>query len=207
MTREEVQKLLMGITATFPNFHVEDKTATIDTWLMLLEEYSYIDIQLAFKSYVRSNNSGFAPSVSQLIHEIDKPQELATMSDSQAWSIVRLAIGRSVYNSKEEFEKLPPVIQRAVGSAEQLHYWACDENYNDGVVMSLFQRNYREVCKRQTEFRKLPTEMQLRIEQFIDNCPKIEGGALLIGNNEMQTKAENEEPLGTYAKRVEELMK
>ena len=207
MTRDDVVKLLMMIQATFPNFRVENKTETVNSWLFFLEEYDSNEIVLALKSYVKSNNSGFAPSCSQLIAELDKPKEVAQMDISQAWSLVRTAIGKSTYNSLAEFEKLPPTIQKAVGSASVLYNWATDENYNEGVVMSLFEKNFKAIQKRELDYQKMPTEMQLRVEQFMKKCPRLESGALLIGSIDAPTETDNEEPIGTYTKRVEDLLK
>lgn len=195
MTREDVQKLLMMITATFPNFKVENKTETINSWLYFLGEYDSNEVVLALKSYVKSNSSGFAPSCSQLIAELEKPRELAQMDGAEAWSLVRKAIGRSTYNSQAEFDKLPPTIQKAVGSANILYSWAVDENYAEDVVMSLFLKNLKSVQQRESQFRRLPSEMQLRVEQFIEQCPKLEDNTLLIGNFSTDTTEQAAEPI------------
>ncbi len=181
MTGEEVIKLLMIMTATYPNFKVDNKTETAKAWLILLEEYDSKQIFEAFKNYVKSNGSGFAPSVAQLIHETQKVNELATMSEAEAWSIVRNAIGKSAYNSQREFDKLPSDIQRAVGSAEQLHLWAVDENYNDGVVMSLFQRNYKTTIQRTLDENRLSSESRLRLENLRQQNTVEDNHTLYIG--------------------------
>ena len=184
MTRDDVVKLLMMIQATFPNFKVENKTETVNSWLFFLEEYDSNEIVLALKSYVKSNNSGFAPSCSQLIAELDKPKEMAQMDIASAWSLVRTAIGKSTYNSQTEFDKLPPTVQKAVGSASVLYSWATDENYNEGVVMALFEKNFKTIQQRELQFDKMPTEMQLRVEQFIEKAQMLEDNTLLIGSKE-----------------------
>ncbi len=183
------------ITATFPNFKVENKTETINSWLYFLGEYDSNEVVLALKSYVKSNSSGFAPSCSQLIAELEKPRELAQMDGAEAWSLVRKAIGRSTYNSQAEFDKLPPTIQKAVGSANILYSWAVDENYAEDVVMSLFLKNLKSVQQRESQFRRLPSEMQLRVEQFIEQCPKLEDNTLLIGNFSTDTTEQAAEPI------------
>ncbi len=166
MDRQEVQQLLMMIATAYPNFKVENKTQTIDTWLLSLEEYNAQDALTEYKSYVKTSNIDFAPSVSRLIGEIEKLNELAAIDDVTGWDMVRKAISRSAYNSKAEFEKLPEIIQRAVGSANQLFLWATDENYNESVVMSVFQKNYRTIKDRADAERKLPTESKIKLEQL-----------------------------------------
>lgn len=204
MTREETIKLLMVIQATFPNFKVEDKSTTVDAWLMMLEEFNVNDVYLAFKSYCKSSNSGFAPSVSQIINELEKPKELAVMDEAKAWDMVRKAIMRSTYHSQEEYDSLPPTIQKAIGSANMLYCWATDEHYSDGVISSQFLKNYRQVCQRQKDYERLPKELQLRVEGYIERLPQLGDGAVLLGNPEPVAKVENPEPIGTYSKRLED---
>lgn len=201
MTREDTIKLLMVIQATFPNFKVEDKTTTVDAWLMLLEEYDVNDVYLAFKSYCKSNNSGFAPSVSQIISELEKVGDLAQMDDATALAKFRKALSRSTYHSQEEFDKLEPTLQKAIGSADMLHFWATDENNKVSVIESNFLNNYRQVCKRQKEYRKMPKELQARVEQFIEQVPKLDNNTLLIGT---AAPIQEVEPVtdGNYSERV-----
>ena len=211
MTREETIKLLMVIQATFPNFKVEDKTTTVDAWLMMLEEYDVNDVYLAFKSFCKSNNSGFAPSVSQLINELEKVGDLAQLDDATALAKFRKALSRSAYHSQEEFDRLEPTLKKAIGSAEMLHFWATDENNKVSVIESNFLNNYRQVCKRQKEYRKMPKELQIRVETFIEKVPQLDSNTLLIGtlepNLEPNSEVNVDTDTGAYMKRLEEAFK
>lgn len=164
MTREEIQGLLAMVQATYPNYNPPSKTAAVNAWAMALEEYSANEVAMAFKTYMKTNTSGFAPSPGQLIekiHTITQPQELNEM---EAWALVSKAIRNSSYNSESEYAKLPPVVQNAVGMPSQLRQWALDESYSEGVVMSQFQRCYRIELKRQEQFQKLPSDVRMLIQ-------------------------------------------
>lgn len=160
MTREETQKLLAIISAIYPNFKVQDKSATVEAWHLMLSEYSYQDMSIALKIFVNTSGKGFAPSVDQLIAMTRKPSELTQMSEGEAWALVNKAIGRSLYYAEEEFAKLPQEVQRAVGSAEQLRTWAVSTDYNGSVVSSNFMRAYRTVCERKQMVESLPAEVR-----------------------------------------------
>lgn len=67
MTREEVQDLLAMVQATYPNYNPPSKTAAVNVWYMALEEYSADEVAMAFKAYMKTNTSGFAPAPGQLI--------------------------------------------------------------------------------------------------------------------------------------------
>lgn len=180
MERQDVQELLMMITTTFPSFKVQNKTATIDSWFFFLNEYDKNDILLALKSFVKTSGSEYAPNPSQLIEELEKVHELAQTDCSEAWAMVRKAIGRGTYHAQDEFNKLPETIKKAVGSADMLYCWATDPNYSEGVIMSQFKDNYKRILEREKEYRRLPSELQARIGQYVEKVPKLEDGAIMI---------------------------
>lgn len=160
LTKEETKKILYIMYNCFQNFRPKNIVETTEVWEMMLSDYTYQQISVALKSYILSDTSGFAPTIGQLVdmvHSVSKPQELNEM---EAWALVSKAIRNSGYRYTEEFLKLPAIIQRAIGTPEQLHIWAIDEDYNETVVMSNFQRSYRLVLMQKDENAKLPSEAQ-----------------------------------------------
>ena len=89
MERENVKKLLGMMALHFSNFKLDNPAATVDAWYMILKDYSDEDIMMAYKTYVTSNTSGFAPSISQLIRLINVPVDMARDSVSEAWAHIR----------------------------------------------------------------------------------------------------------------------
>ena len=165
MTREELQDFPAMIQAAYPNFNPPSKTAAVNVWMLALEEYEEKAVHIAFKLYMQTNTSGFAPVPGQIIEKIytmTAPQELNEM---EAWSLVSKAIRNSGYNSVEEFANLPPLVQKAVGLPSQLRTWALDENYNEEVVSSNFIKCYRNELARQRELQKIPQNVRNLIEK------------------------------------------
>lgn len=163
LTKEEMKKIMRIMCNCFQNFRPSNIAETTDVWGMMLSDYTYQQISVALKSYILSDTSGFAPTIGQLVdmvHSVSKPQELNEM---EAWALVSKAIRNSGYRYTEEFLKLPAIIQRAIGTPEQLHIWATDEDYNETVVMSNFQRSYRMTLLSKTENMKLPSDVQRMI--------------------------------------------
>lgn len=168
MTRDETKKLMMMMQVSYPNFKVDDKTATVNVWTMALGDFDYKYVEMAFMSYLRTNTSGFAPAPGQLIEiirNICKPEEL---TDLEAWSLVRKAISNSGYNSVDEFSKLPEHVKRAVGSPGQLRNWALDSEYNEQVASSNFMRTYRALSERRAERDKYPENVKALMDRV--NC-------------------------------------
>lgn len=165
MTFNESMKLIAVLMATYPNYNPADEELAAKIWADVTEEYSYKQVDTALKNYMRTNTSGFAPVPGQIIdmiHIMTQPRELNEM---EAWSLVSKAIRNSGYHSVEEFNKLPPPVQRAVGLPDQLMTWALDEDYNETVVCSNFIRSYREVLLQRKEISKLPSEARRILEK------------------------------------------
>lgn len=165
MTREETKTILEVIDSTYMNFRVEDPKKTLDAWHFFLSDYDYNRIAIALKTYVATTGTGFPPSVDQLIAIANKPMEYNQTTEADAWALVYKALCNSGYNSREEFEKLPPLVQKAVGSSEQLHRWAIDPNFNHGVESSNFKREYNRLQQQEQQLQKMPVEMRSMIEQ------------------------------------------
>ena len=144
------------LQGAYPNFNPPNKTVAVNAWKMALEDYEEKQAHLAFKLYMQTDTSGFAPAPGQIIDKIHGLTQPSELNEMEAWSLVSKAIRNSGYNSVEEFAKLPPLVQKAVGLPDQLRTWALDENYNEQVVMSNFQRAYKIELQREKELQKIP---------------------------------------------------
>ena len=90
--------------------------------------------------------------MSQIINGIYKSVEQDTLSDSEAWSMVRKAIGDGNYHAEERFNDLPEIVQKAVGSPSMIRSWAmADSNEVSTVIASNFQRAYKQIVQREQE--------------------------------------------------------
>ena len=155
----------MTIQTFYPNYQVENKEFTINAWYSIIGDCDYKPIEKALRAYITTDTSGFAPSIGQLInklHEVQSPQELNEM---EAWLLVSKALRNGTYGAIEEFNKLPPLVQKAVGSPDNLRNWAqTDSESIENVVQSNFMRTYRTVVNRAKEYRKMPKDIQALIE-------------------------------------------
>lgn len=166
MTREETKKIVMIIASTYPNWHPADMSFTVDAWALMLESFNYQQIAAALKAFILSNTSGFAPAVGQLIGLLDRIGGSQEPSEMEAWSLVSNALRRSTYYAESEFEKLPEIVQKAVGSPSMLRNWAqSDMESVESVIQSNFMRTYRQVIARSRERRKIPQNVFEVLEQ------------------------------------------
>lgn len=170
MTREEAKKILMIIQTSYPNWHPADLSFTVDTWTIMFEGYEYAEVSTALKTYILADTSGFAPSIGQLVDKIhslrERTGEGKALGELEAWSLVYKAICNSNYHAEEEFAKLPPVVQRAVGSPENLKEWAqMDTDTVQSVEQSHFVRGYRLALEQEQQDAKLPQEVKAMLKQ------------------------------------------
>lgn len=166
MTRDETKKIVMIIASTYPNWHPADMSFTVDVWASVLESFSYQQISAALKAFILSDTSGFAPSVGQLIGLLDKVGNGQELSEMEAWSLVSNALRRSTYYAELEFEKLPEIVKKAVGSPSMLRNWAqTDMQSVENVVQSNFMRTYRQELAKSREMRKIPQNIRAILEQ------------------------------------------
>lgn len=163
MTRDEVKEIIMIMTYTYSNYKPADITATVDTWTAILASYQFEHIRAALHSYILSDTKGFAPTPGQLIDKI--PVQSFDMTEMEAWGMVNKALSNSNYHAKEEFDKLPLVVQKTLGRFEVLQEWAGMEiDTVQSVIQSNFIRNYRTVLQREKERNKLPTRLREILE-------------------------------------------
>ena len=180
MTRENTVDLIRSIVSLYPNWKPENLTETVNAWHWALEEYPAAIVKAALQIYVKTNNTGFAPSVSQIIGCMHKPSEVEQLSEGEAWNMVKRAIQDSAYHSEERFNELPPIIQRCVGSANMLFQWGqTDSDTVNTVIMSNFQRTYRAVLSKQDFNNKVPEQISDVVKGLAD---KLSGERMIEGH-------------------------
>lgn len=161
MTREETMKILSVIGIFYPNYKPSNKELVVSAWHDVLADLSYAQISTALSIYARTNTSGFAPTPGQLIDCISIKED----SPEEAWAMVSKALSNGIYGFREEYDKLPPMIQKAVGRAENLREWAMmDSSTVQSVIHSNFLRAYNAQADRETTLKKLPQALREMIE-------------------------------------------
>lgn len=175
MTREETVKIIRIMCDSYPNYKPNNISETVDVWCMMLEDYNYNQISVALKAYVTSDTSGFAPSIGELIAKIQMISQPQELNEMEAWSLVSKALRNGTYGAVEEFSRLPPTVQEAVGNPDNLRNWATsDYKAIETVIQSNFIKTYRSVTSRAEEIKRVPAEIQKLIEKVNKNSLKAQ---------------------------------
>ena len=161
MTREETTKIIFMMKSAYPKtyekFSEFDFKNMIDMWAFCFEDFDFNRIFLALKAYITSNTTGFPPVPGQLIQLATQSEPKNEMTSTEAWALVYKAICNSNYNSEAEFERLPELCKKAIGSAATLRELAAmDSNTVISVEGSHFKRNYETLAQRQRDYEKIP---------------------------------------------------
>ena len=186
MTRDETIRIMSVLRGAYPGFYRginrKEADATVNLWQTVFADEPYEQVSMAVLALIKSRTSTFPPvpgDVSEKLQELFSPQK---MTELEGWSLVQKALRNSLYNAKEEYDKLPPAVQRAVGDPGQLRRWAqSPEDELETVVASNFQRSYRVVQKRELEFAQLPQSARDKIQALTDlvTKPMLDDGAQL----------------------------
>ena len=173
MNREDTVRLLTLLKAVYPHSFRDMTKPDAEAVLMLWQRmFSGDDPALVFAAVdalIASRTVGYSPTpgeVKEQMQRLKKPDELDELA---AWALVSKACSNGLYGYREEYAKLPPEVQRAVGAPEQLREWAkMDVDTVQSVVASNFQRNYRTTQARQKELEKLPENVRSMLTGLAD---------------------------------------
>lgn len=168
MERNEVLQIMAVLRGAYPQFYRDltrkEAEDTVNLWHAMFADDDAVLVGAAVKAIIVSDTREFPPNigiVKEKMREMTQPKEL---TEAEAWALVSKAVRNSIWDSKEEFDKLPPDIQKLVGSPSQLREWAMmDSGALHSVVASNFQRSYKVIQKRNREEQKLPGDIRRMI--------------------------------------------
>ena len=176
MEREQFKIIVKALKAVFadPKF-IADKDA-FEVWFALLEDLPYNVANMATQAYMQSEKFPPTPSdIRKYASKITAPKT-DDMSELEAWGLVAKALKNGYYGAEEEFEKLPPLIQRTLGNPARLREMAqLDSSEVETVEQSHFIRNYRTLLESSKRSAQLQPNLLSQIEVVRqENTPMLE---------------------------------
>ena len=161
MTKKEANRILALLNTNYPDtfkdLSDDAYRMKVDLWAMQFKEEPFDLVSAAVMAHISNSTDRFAPNVGQIKAQIWDLTHQTDLTDAQAWALVQKAIRNSAYNSVEEFEKLPPLAQKVVGSPSNLREWGqMSSDTVNSVVSSNFMRGYRTIMEREVALEKTP---------------------------------------------------
>lgn len=174
MDRTETIKILAVLKAAYPHAFKDmtkiDAEAMLSLWGRMFRDNSYAEVNTAIAALISTRTVGYSPTIGEVKEQILKLKNHDLLDEGQAWALVSRACRNGSYGYREEFEKLPPEIKRAVGAPEQLKAWAAmDAETVESVVASNFRKTYRIQAERDKETAMLPAEVKQMLSGITRN--------------------------------------
>lgn len=168
MDRLETADILAVLKAAYPQFYnglsPKEANKIVDLWAEMFKDEPVMVVAVAVKAMIASRTNTFPPNIGEVKEQITKMRMPKEMTAAEAWTLVYRAIANSGYNAKEEYDRLPPTIQRLVGSPQQLREWGMmNAETVQSVVASNFQRSYTVRIKSDREYMALPSDIKQMI--------------------------------------------
>lgn len=169
MNQTDTLKILAILKCAYPSFYkgltAKDANNTVALWTDMFAQDDPAQVAAAVKALIATDEKGFPPHIGAVKAKLRILTNPGEMSEAEAWNFVRKAIKRGLYNSNDEFGKLPKMIQRLVGSPSQLREWAMmDEDIVQSVVASNFQRSFRARQSSEREYQMLPPDVKSLVD-------------------------------------------
>lgn len=193
MTRDDVLEMLSILKAAYPtSFQVNGKSmppkdaeALVKLWTRQFAGEDADAVRAAVDNLISTRTVGYSPTVGEIKDQLHRLRTVNEINDGEAWYMVEKACRRGLYNAREEFDKLPPAVQAAVGGPEQLKAWArMDEETVNSVVASNFRKTFRTVQTREREKALMPPEVRAFVAGIAE---KMALGSGTVENKEIPT--------------------
>ena len=139
---------------------------TTNAWYMCLKDLADCDVELAVLRWMQT--SPFTPKPADIRSMVQRNTETAEdqMGAEAAWVLVRRAVQNSNYHAAEEFDALPELIRKAIGSPENLKEMAVmDTDEFETVEKAQFARDYRAATERSREDQRMSEPLRRLISE------------------------------------------
>ena len=187
MTREETLMIMSVLKAAYPAYYRDmkrgDAEAVVSLWTEMFKDEPAQVVAVAVKAHIASDVKGFPPHIGAIKDAIVKIKAPDQMTALEAWNVVRkeirgasMSLSSRVFangvlsdktSAEVNFDRLPPILQRIVGSPSQLAQWAdMSTEIIDSVVASNFQRSYNARAAHEREFLTLPADVRGMMDQI-----------------------------------------
>ena len=163
MNTEETARILSTVAVVYPSIRDRDFRLLTQIWQQVFAAVPYEQVNRALGAFLASDTKGFPPTPGALNAYIRGPTE------NQAWAMLFRAVSRGLYNSAEEYAKLPEDIREIVGSPQMLYEWSqLSTGEMNTVIAPGFRRSWRarqELKREMAPFLRLEEAESPRLEE------------------------------------------
>lgn len=156
MTIQETKKIMAVLQVAFPSYYrglsKEDALAAVNLWTEMFASDDYPAVAAAVKALIATQTAGYPPTIGAVKEKLAALREPERMTAQEAWALAAKAAAGDL-----AWDKLPPMVQRAIGSPNILRDWGMiDIDTFNTVIYSQFLKAYGAYDKREQELAVLP---------------------------------------------------
>ena len=168
MDKRETARIMAIVYEAYHFFYkdsTDQKAATaINLWHNMFKAETYELVEAAVYAHIAK--SEHPPTVAHIKKEINFLTNPNQLTETEAMNMILNAASNSLYNAAEEFNKLPAMLKKLVGSPGQLREYALmDSKTMNSVITSNLSRSYKVLVNRETSLQALPDISKLYLEQ------------------------------------------
>ena len=161
MTKDEIKKTIAYLRTAYKGFCEDmDLTAVINIWHDQFKEEDVHVVWEATRNYTRS--SEYPPTIAGIYEQINLIKQEQT--DADMWELISKAARNSTYGSAEEFEKLPDVCKKFVGSPAGLKDLG---QLDAGTLQTVVKSQFIKTAPKIREHRNVQTGLPAEVRQAI----------------------------------------
>ena len=162
MTKDDTKKMIMYLRTAYKGF-CEDMNLTdvVNVWYDAFKDEDVRVASEATRNYTM--RSQYPPTIAGIQEQIDLLKSKDT--DTELWALIVKAAKNSTYGAAEEYEKLPEVCQKFVGSPTALKdFGQIDPGTLQTVVKSQFIKTAPKIREHTNTQNGLPDSVRAVIE-------------------------------------------
>jgi len=178
LTREETATMLTLLRVSYPNFYSKMKKTDMEMVLALWTDMFIDDdvniVKYALKELI-ATHTGFPPDIAAVKNKIKEIVSVATNepTNEELWAMLKRAVSNGTYGAKQEFDKLPPILQKYCGSHSVLRDMALlDADIFNTVTRGQFLKQIKIVKDREEYNKRMPENIKALISSI--STPMLE---------------------------------
>ena len=177
MNKRETGMVMAILQAAFPAYYrglsQDEAISAVKLWTEMFADDDVADVLTATKALIATQVEGYPPTIGKVKDKLFAMKCPDKITEFEAWGMVSKAVRNSIYHSDEEFEKLPEIIRRIVGTPNLLREWAMVEiDSLESVVASNFMRSYRARAQSEREYQQLPESLRQNVKGLTEHIFK-----------------------------------
>ena len=161
---KDFMQLMVTLRAAYSSEKFMPDKQSAMVWYEMLKDIDYQTLMQGCYKLIQS--SPYPPTIADIRASCAsltaEPQRL---TDLEAWALVRKALSNGTYGAEQEYAKLPPLVQKAVGTPANIREMAqASMDSVATVFQSQFLRAYRAETQRAADMAKLSPKIRTLLE-------------------------------------------